>query len=65
MCYNCGCGMPNNDMGHAENIILSDFQHAAEAMGQPADEALRNARDLIDKTLAAGEWQSDTKWKPA
>jgi len=20
MCYNCGCGMPNNDMGKPENI---------------------------------------------
>ena len=65
MCYNCGCGMPNNDMGHSENIVLGDLQRAAEVMGQPADEALRNGRDLIDKTLAASEWKSETDWKPA
>ncbi len=35
MCYNCGCGMPNNDMGKAENITNKTFEAAAKAMGHP------------------------------
>ena len=34
MCYNCGCGMPNNDMGKPENITDQRLVEAAKAMGQ-------------------------------
>lgn len=34
MCYNCGCGMPNNDMGKPKNITNLTFGEAAKAMGQ-------------------------------
>ncbi len=64
MCYNCGCGMPNNDMGNPENITNKTFEAAAEAMGQPVKDAKKNARELLDKVLAAKEESQDKNWKP-
>ena len=39
MCYNCGCGRLNDNMGSNDNITESDIQKAAEAMGQTVEEA--------------------------
>ena len=39
MCYNCGCGMPNNDMGNPANITNKTFEEAAKAMKQSAEDA--------------------------
>jgi hypothetical protein len=64
MCYNCGCGMPNNDMGKAENITNQTIEKAARAMGQSAKEARQNARALLEKVLAATEERTDKDWKP-
>ena len=64
MCYNCGCGMPNNDMGNPKNITNKNFQEAAEAMGQDAKEAKQNTQELIRKVLAAKEESTDKNWKP-
>lgn len=64
MCYNCGCGMPNNDMGNPKNITNKTFEAAAEAMDQPAKDAKKNARELLDKVLAAKEESQDKNWKP-
>ena len=64
MCYNCGCQMPNNDMGKPENITNEDFEKAAEAMGQPVREAKKNALELLEKVLAAKEESTDKNWKP-
>ncbi len=64
MCYNCGCGMPNYDMGNASNITNKKFELAAQAMGQSREEALRNTRDLIDKVLASKEQKVDKDWRP-
>ena len=51
MCYNCGCGMPNNDMGKAENITSKTFEAAAEAMGQSPKDAKKNAHELLERLL--------------
>jgi hypothetical protein len=64
MCYNCGCGMPNNDMGKPENITNKDFEEAAKAMGQSVKEAKKNAHDLLEKVLVAKEERPDNNWKP-
>jgi hypothetical protein len=64
MCYNCGCGMPNNDMGNPENITNKTFEAAAEAMDQSAKDAKKNARELLDRVLAAKEESQDKNWKP-
>jgi hypothetical protein len=64
MCYNCGCGMPNNDMGKPENITNKTIGNAARAMGQSPKEARQNARALLEKVLAATEERTDRDWKP-
>lgn len=64
MCYNCGCGMPNNDMGKAENITNKTFEKAANAMGQSAQDSFKNARELLDKVLSTRESSTDKNWKP-
>lgn len=64
MCYNCGCQMPNNDMGKPENITNEDFEKAAEAMGQSVKEAKKNALELLEKVLAAKEESTEKNWKP-
>lgn len=64
MCYNCGCGMPNNDMGKPENITTETFEAAANAMGQSAKDARKNAHELLERVFAAKEESQDKNWKP-
>jgi hypothetical protein len=64
MCYNCGCGMPNNDMGHPENITNKTFEEAAKAMGHSVKDGKKNARELLEKVLAAKEESQDKNWRP-
>jgi hypothetical protein len=64
MCYNCGCGMPNNDMGNPANITNKTFEEAAKAMGQQVKDAKTNARKLLDKVLASPQESKDKNWKP-
>ena len=64
MCYNCGCGMPNNDMGDPKNITSRTFEDAAKAMDQDVKMARQNARALLDKVLAAKEQRKEKDWKP-
>ncbi len=51
MCYNCGCQMPDNDMGRPTNITNKTFETAAKQEGQSVDEARKNALDLLKKVL--------------
>ena len=64
MCYNCGCQMPNNDMGKPENITNKTFDEAAKAMGNSPEESKRNALNLLQKVLASNEQSTDKNWKP-
>lgn len=52
MCYNCGCGNPNDDMGNPANITNSTFQKAADAEKQTVTEAKLNALELLKQELA-------------
>ena len=60
MCYNCGCEMPDNDMGKGnagvdpdgKAITRATFKAAAEAFGTTEKEAMENAKELIEKTLS-------------
>jgi len=52
MCYNCGCQMPDNDMGNPKNITNKTFQEAADAAGESLEEAKKNTLELIEKTLS-------------
>jgi len=64
MCYNCGCGMPNNDMGKQQNITNRTIEEAARAMGQTVQQARQNARALLEKVLSSGEDRPEKDWKP-
>ena len=43
--------MPDDDMGHPENITKKTFEEAAKAEGQTVEEAKRNTLALLKKTL--------------
>ena len=64
MCYNCGCGMPNNDMGKPENITDQTLAEAAKAMGQTLQDSRKNALALLEKVIASGEESQDKMWRP-
>lgn len=51
MCYNCGCEMPDNDMGDSRNITDKTFEDAAKAMDQTVEEAKRYTLELLKKVL--------------
>lgn len=34
MCWNCGCMMPDSDMGNPDNITTAKIAKAAKASGQ-------------------------------
>lgn len=51
MCYNCGCHMPDNTMGKAENIINKDFEAAGKAMGMTTKEAMEETHRLLGMVL--------------
>ena len=55
MCYNCGCEMPDNDMGNSQNITNKTFQDAAKAMDQTVEEAKKNTLELLQAQLVARE----------
>ena len=52
MCYNCGCQMPDNDMGNPKNITNKTFNEASRAAGQSAEEARKNTLELLQQTLS-------------
>lgn len=53
MCYNCGCGNPNDDMGNADNITNETFKKAAEAEKQSVAEAKLKTLELLQQELSS------------
>ena len=59
MCYNCGCGMADDDMGqgHAgvdqggKAITNKTFEEAAKSQNMGIDEAKKNTFELLQKEL--------------
>jgi hypothetical protein len=51
MCYNCGCGMPDDDMGNPKAIINKTFEEAAKGAEQTPEEAKKNTLELLKKVL--------------
>lgn len=47
MCYNCGCGLPDDDMGHKDNITESTFEAAALASHQSVEEAKKETFRML------------------
>ncbi len=51
MCYNCGCQMPDNDMGKPTNITNRTFERVAKEWGQSVEEARKNTLELLKRVL--------------
>ncbi len=51
MCYNCGCQMPDDDMGNPKAIINKTFEEAAKGAKQTPEEAKQNTLELLQKVL--------------
>lgn len=59
MCYHCGCGMPDDDMGegHAgvdpngKSITSKTFKAAAESMNMSEEDAKKETLKLLKKIL--------------
>lgn len=57
MCYNCGCEMPDDDMGKGKlsegggSLTDDDFKRLAEKWGMSEEEAKKNVSELLKKQL--------------
>lgn len=57
MCYNCGCEMPNDDMGKGQlsqgggSLVEEDFKHMAEKWGMSVEDVKRNVYDMLKKEI--------------
>lgn len=55
MCYNCGCGMADDDMGDPKNVTEKTFEEAAKASGQSVEDAKKNALEILKKQLGQSD----------
>lgn len=51
MCYNCGCGMTDDDMGDPKNITEKTFEEASKASGQTVEQAKKETLEMLKKQL--------------
>lgn len=57
MCYNCGCGLPRDDMGKGVlhkgggSLVEEDFEHMAKEWGMSVEEAKKNTLELLQKEV--------------
>ena len=55
MCYNCGCGMPDDPMGKGKvstgggSLTNDDFKHMADKWGMKPEEAKKNTYEMLKK----------------
>ena len=49
MCWNCGCMMPESDMGNKENITTESLRRAAKAGGN------KSLKDLMANVMKTYE----------
>ncbi len=52
MCYNCGCEMPDDPMGHQENIITQTFTTIAGTMGMDPHALMLKVMHDLESQLA-------------
>lgn len=56
MCYNCGCGIPNDDMGKGKisqgggSLTEDDIKLIAGKWGMTVEEVKNNMLELLQKT---------------
>ncbi len=60
MCYNCGCGLPDDPMGQGsagkdpdgKSITTATFEAAAASQGMSVEESMQNTLNLLQAELA-------------
>lgn len=52
MCYNCGCGMPDEDHGNPKNITTKTFEEAAKSTDMKPEEAKKFTKELLENETA-------------
>lgn len=57
MCYNCGCGIPDDDMGKCKlkdggaSLTEDDFKHMAKEWGMTVEETKKEVFKLLEKQV--------------
>jgi len=57
MCYNCGCSVPNDDMGRGilskggASLTDDDFKKMADDWGMNVEEAKKNVFELLKNQI--------------
>ncbi len=51
MCYNCGCGMLDNDMGKPKNITNKTIEEAAKSNSQSIEETKQHMMESLQKSM--------------
>lgn len=57
MCYNCGCGIPDDDMGRGKiseggtTLTEDDIKFMAEKWGMSVEETKKNIYELLKQEL--------------
>lgn len=62
MCYNCGCNLPDDDMGKGHAgidvnggaITNKTFQAVSQAFGMEEQDAKKNTLELLQKEISKG-----------
>lgn len=49
MCLNCGCGIPNDDMGNPDNLTLKTLAKAAKASQTSGTQTLDNLKQALNQ----------------
>ena len=58
MCYNCGCGVPTDDMGKGAlyqgggALVEADFIHLAQVWGMTPEEVKKEVYRMLKKQYA-------------
>lgn len=59
MCYNCGCGLPNDPMGKkpvsegGPSLIEDDIKKMSEGWGMSVEESKKNMLQMLQKQFPA------------
>lgn len=51
MCYNCGCHIPDDDMGHPDNITTDTFKALGKKLGKKEPEVRQWVFDYLEEQM--------------
>ena len=47
MCYNCGCSLPDDNMGSDDNITTKSFEHIAKEEGKSVEQVQKEVYQML------------------